>query len=54
MGTIVGFDLTPFLTLARARGYSVALIAELLHAAERGMLEGIAKSLDKSSGSPLS
>jgi len=44
MGTIVGFDLAPFFKLAEVKGYPVALLAELVQAAESGMLEALNKT----------
>lgn len=42
-GAPVGLDLAACLRLAEAKGYDIGIIADLLPAAEEGLLEGVAK-----------
>jgi hypothetical protein len=41
MGAVLGFDQEALLRVAAARGFDLAVIAELLPAAEAGLLEGL-------------
>jgi hypothetical protein len=43
-GQIVGFDQSALLDIAQARGFDAAVLAELLPAAEHGMLESLQRS----------
>jgi hypothetical protein len=45
-GHIVGIDFDAALSLASARGYDIAVLSELLPAAEAGLIEELARRED--------
>jgi hypothetical protein len=45
-GHVIGIDLNAALTLAGARGFDLAVLSELLPAAEAGLIEGLHVSED--------
>ena len=50
-GHIVGIDMHAALTIGAARGSDLAVLAELLPAAEAGLLEALSSNLDRGDGS---
>jgi hypothetical protein len=43
-GHVIGIDITTALGIAETRRYDVAVVSELLQAAEAGMVEGLGKT----------
>jgi hypothetical protein len=43
-GHVIGMDMTTALGIAEARRYDLAVVSELLQAAEVGMVEGLGKT----------
>jgi hypothetical protein len=42
-GHVVGIDMTAALNIAKVRGFDVAIVSELLQAAEAGLVETLGK-----------
>jgi hypothetical protein len=50
-GHVLGIDMDAAVSLATARGYDLAVLSELLFAAEAGLIEAL--SIDRAQGSGL-
>lgn len=51
MGRVIGLDLTAGHAVARARGFDLAIVSELLQAAESGLLKALNENAD-AAGAP--